>query len=326
MPSFDSAVLPRTPMSRDGLDRRTEDRVDDALLAEALAAESTRFIVQAGEGLQPASTLTRTPRADGQADPRPALLTRGEAQPFLEGARATVALGVTREDASVHVVALLAEQGRGAGDLVAQPTRAVMHAALEAEDIPYLSAVTQAQAVLAWHAAHGYSPETGRPTVQTASGWIRRDPVTGTEFFPRTDPAVIVALVDEQDRLILGHNAAWPANRYSTFAGFVEPGEAPEAAVVREMREEAGVEVDAVRYLGSQPWPFPRSLMLGYIARTASAPVADAEEITEVRTFTREELDRAVESGEVELPGELSISRSLIEAWKSAADTAEGAL
>ena len=92
------------------------------------------------------------------------------------------------------------------------------------------------------------------------------------------------------------------------------------------MREEAGVEVDAVRYLGSQPWPFPRSLMLGYIARTASAPVADAEEITEVRTFTREELDRAVESGEVELPGELSISRSLIEAWKSAADTAEGAL
>ena len=96
---------------------------------------------------------------------------------------------------------------------------------------------------------------------------MQRDPTTGAEFFPRTDPAVIMLVHDGGDRVVLGRQAAWPPGRFSILAGFVEPGESAEAAVVREVAEEVGLRVTDVRYVGSQPWPFPQSLMLGFVAR-----------------------------------------------------------
>lgn len=173
-----------------------------------------------------------------------------------------------------------------------------------------------------WHEAHRFSPRTGQQTVPGSAGWTRVDPSVaqggGHEHFPRTDAAIIVAVIDEHDRILLGSNAAWPADRFSVLAGFVEPGESLEAAVQREVMEEAGIAVAHPHYLGSQPWPFPASLMLGFEARVdppGQLVRADGEEIAVLRWFTRDELSAAVASGEVKLPGGTSIARSLIQRW-----------
>ncbi len=167
-----------------------------------------------------------------------------------------------------------------------------------------------------WHEHHPRCPRCGEPTVVERAGWVRRCPADGSEHFPRTDPAVIMAITDPADRLLLGRNAMWPAGRFSVLAGFVEPGERLEAAVVREVFEEVGVRVGDVRYAGSQPWPFPASLMLGFTARAESAELRpDADEIVEARWVSRAELSRLVAVGEVTLPGRLSIARRLLEQW-----------
>lgn len=174
---------------------------------------------------------------------------------------------------------------------------------------------TEALAMANWHAVHAFSPRTGEPTEPARGGWVRVD-ADGREQFPRTDPAIIVGITDADDRLLLGHNAAWPENRYSLLAGFVEPGESLEAAVVREVFEEAGIRVTDPVYLGSQPWPFPASIMLGFRARVADASPElrpDGEEILDVRWFSREELAASLD--EVLLPGRSSIARAIIEHW-----------
>lgn len=142
----------------------------------------------------------------------------------------------------------------------------------------------------------------GTRTVVRAAGWARRCPVSeggcGREHFPRTDPAVIVAVQStDGERLLLGKNAIWASrNMYSTFAGFVEAGESLESTVAREVLEEAGVAVDDLRYRGSQSWPYPRSLMLGFHATAAAGAVAraDGEETVDVRWFSRDELAEAL--------------------------------
>ena len=150
-----------------------------------------------------------------------------------------------------------------------------------------------------------------------AAGHVRRCPACGAEHFPRTDPAVIMLVTDDAGRALLGHNPQWPPNRFSTLAGFVEPGESAEQAVVREIEEESGVDVVDVRYLGSQPWPFPSSLMLGFTARALDpdAVHVDGEEIHEARWFSPDDLRAAVASGEVLFPPSVSIARRLIEHW-----------
>ncbi|MCC9146416.1 MULTISPECIES: NAD(+) diphosphatase [unclassified Arthrobacter] len=174
----------------------------------------------------------------------------------------------------------------------------------------------EAAAVANWHAVHTHCPRCGAPTVPEQGGWVRRCPEDGSSHFPRTDPAIIVAVVDEQDRILLGSAAAWPGNRYSTLAGFVEPGESLEAAVIREVAEESGVVVHTPQYLGSQPWPFPCSLMLGFTARAENAEAkADGVEMSDVRWFSRAELAEAVSSGEITIAGPISIARNLIERW-----------
>lgn len=178
---------------------------------------------------------------------------------------------------------------------------------------------TQALALANWHAVSGFSPATGEPTTVGQSGWVRVDPQTGRELYPRTDPAVIVAVLDDDDRILLGSNVEWGAARFSLLAGFVEPGESLEAAVIREIFEEAGVVVTDPEYRGSQPWPFPASLMLGFEARIApgssTEPKPDGTELRELRWFTREQLASDAEAGRIMLPGPSSIARAIIEDW-----------
>jgi NAD+ diphosphatase len=177
--------------------------------------------------------------------------------------------------------------------------------------------LTEALGVINWHASHGFSPRTGAATVVTKGGWVRRDPVSNTEVFPRTDAAIIVGVLDADDRMLLGSNALWESNRYSLLAGFVEPGESLEAAVVREVFEESGLRVVDPVYLGSQPWPFPASLMLGFSARLDAAvenlAVPDGDEILDLRWFSREELRDSL--GSILLPGPTSIARAIIDEW-----------
>jgi len=179
--------------------------------------------------------------------------------------------------------------------------------------------LAQAVALANWHASGTFSPHTGQPTEVTYSGWVRRDPTTGREYFPRTDPCVIVGVVGHDDRILLGSNKGWEGKGFSVLAGFVEPGETLEGAVEREIFEESGLRVVEPRYLGSQPWPFPASLMLGFTARLAPdqdpTPVPDGEEISELRWFSREELLAAARAGDIRIPGPTSISRALIEHW-----------
>ncbi|MGC5014774.1 NAD(+) diphosphatase [Streptosporangium sp. DT93] len=173
-----------------------------------------------------------------------------------------------------------------------------------------------AVALEAWHSTHEFCPRCGSRTEVRAGGHIRVCPEDGSQHFPRVDPAVIMLIHDDQDRCLLARGPQWPEGRLSVLAGFVEPGESLEHAVAREVAEEVGVRVVDARYMGSQPWPFPRSLMIGFFARaTTTEFVLEAEEIAEAHWFSRAELLAALESGEVRLPSSLSIARRLIEAW-----------
>jgi NAD+ diphosphatase len=167
-----------------------------------------------------------------------------------------------------------------------------------------------------WHRTHQHCTRCGAVTHVTEAGWSRVCPVDGTRHFPRTDPAIIVLVIDRADRALLGRQVRWQPAWFSTLAGFVEPGESAEQAVRREVHEEAGVTVDAVDYLGSQPWPFPGSLMLGYHAwATSDAVHVDGREIAEARWFSRDGLVAACETGQVQLPPAISIARRLVERW-----------
>ena len=176
---------------------------------------------------------------------------------------------------------------------------------------------TEALALANWHAVTQYSPVTGAPTISALGGWVRRVDGSTDDLFPRTDAAIIVGVTDADDRILLGSNAMWAKNRYSLLAGFVEPGESLENAVVREVFEESGIRVTDPVYLGSQPWPFPASLMLGFRARVDTARQStlepDGEEILALRWFSRDELTASL--AEIALPGGTSIARAILEDW-----------
>jgi NAD+ diphosphatase len=176
--------------------------------------------------------------------------------------------------------------------------------------------MTHAVALANWHETFMHCPRCGSPTDPFASGHARRCPVDGSEHFPRVDPAMIVAVTDPQDRLLLARNALWPQRRVSILAGFVEAGESAEQAVVREVQEETGIAVASVHYLGSQPWPLPQSLMLGFRAAAASTQIqVDADEIAEANWYSRDELRTAIDSGELRLPPPVSIAHHIIVSW-----------
>jgi len=177
--------------------------------------------------------------------------------------------------------------------------------------------LTHAVALANWHDSHTHCPVDGTPTVVDPGGHSTRCPADGTEHFPRTDPAVIMLVTDPDDRCLLARNAAWPGRRVSILAGFVDPGESAEQAVIREVAEETQIKVTNVRYVGSQPWPLPRSLMLGFRADAPAgqAIVVDAEEIAEAYWFSRDELLATIEAREIALPPPVSIARHIIEHW-----------
>ena len=177
---------------------------------------------------------------------------------------------------------------------------------------------TQALAIHNWHETHQHCPNCGAITVMQQGGWSRLCVSEERQLFPRTDAAVIVAITDDQDRLLLGTQGSWDQNRWSILAGFVEAAESLEAAVIREMKEESGLLVTNPVYLASQSWPYPYSLMLGFQAKVdpSNSPGEirpDGVEIAKLRWFTREELK--TEAKNILLPSKISIARSLIEHW-----------
>lgn len=185
--------------------------------------------------------------------------------------------------------------------------------------------VACALALLNWHDSARFSPRDGSPTTSIRGGWARRNLLTGHEDFPRIDPAVICLVHDGGDRAVLARQTMWPPRLFSLLAGFVEAGESFESCVVREIAEEIGLDVRDVRYLGSQPWPFPRSLMIGFhaLGDPDQEFAFNDGEIAEAAWFTRAEVRAALEIGDwssdsdsrLLLPGSISIAREIIESW-----------
>lgn len=323
----------RPPLARTGLDRAALRRADPQWLAAAWQRCRVLVIDPAGRVLVEPPSPTVGPGDSGEstaaeAPPRLVLV-----DPAAAPAGERLFLGVDRDDTPYFAVVAELPSGSAARPVTLREVGAHL-SDLDAE------LLTTAAALANWHAAYRHSPITGEPTVVSAGGWIRLEP-GGRQFFPRTDPAVIVLIHDgvagPAGRCLLGHNAAWRRRDggrrfFSTLAGFVEPGESAEAAVLREVREEVGVEVSQLRYEGSQSWPFPGSLMLGFTGYAdPSQPVRpDLTEIAEARWFTRTEVasllsrhadpsgapyGRVPTGSEIALPGPASIAQFLIRTW-----------
>jgi NAD+ diphosphatase len=269
----------------EALDRAGPHRRDEAWLAARLADPATGVVAASAGGVVVAGE-------------RPRMFAVDELPEGLE----LVLLGVDGDDRAVFAADpgdQLPGERRGLRDLAPMLSQAEG------------GMVAHAVGLLNWHRRHRFCANCGAPTDAREAGHVRVCPACGTQHHPRTDPVVIM-LVTDGDRALLGRQAQWPAGRYSALAGFVEPGESLEEAVAREVREEAGVQVADVRYRSSQPWPFPSSLMLGFSARWAGgeAAVRDAE-LEDVGWFTRE----AIVGGDVLLPPPTAIARRLIDEW-----------
>ncbi len=173
----------------------------------------------------------------------------------------------------------------------------------------------QALSIANWHASNKFCPACGAQTEVAKAGWTRKCVQDGKELYPRTDPAVIVSMIDDHGRILLGSQGVWEENRWSVLAGYVEPGESLNASVEREMFEEAGVRVSDIEYLGSQGWPYPHSLMMAFTARVRGDQkhLADGVEIAKLRWFSREDI--ANEKDSILFPGPLTIARAMIEHW-----------
>lgn len=275
-------------------DRLAERRRDQEFLDAAWRNPDTRVIVMRGDKLATLpghGGLELLPPADAPAGER-----------LLLGA------------AEGRVVFLVLADA--VDDDVAETPLAELRRLVDDLDDVGLSLAVHAVALAGWHRRHPHCAVCGAPTVIAEAGASRTCPECGASHFPRTDPAVIMLVVDDQDRCLMGHNSARVAGWFSTLAGFVEPGEAPEQAVVREVFEETGIQVTDVVYAGSQPWPFPSSLMLGFFARATSTEITvDGEEILEARWFTRDELRAGVEAGELVIPTTVSIAGALLTSW-----------
>jgi NAD+ diphosphatase len=289
-----SQPLQSLALARGTVDRAAHRRTDDAWLKDRWNDRSTRVLV-VDDG---AAAVTGDPPALRLAAPGDVGPTDWPHRWFLGQDAGGVAL--------FAVSARLDRPGDAA-------TLREVGALLSDRDAGLL---TTAVALEAWHASHGHCPRCGSPTDVADAGMVRVCTRDGSLQHPRVDPAVIMAVVDGDDRLLLGHQAPWPARRFSTLAGFVEPGESLEQAVAREVHEETGIIVSSSTYLGSQPWPFPRSLMVGFLAEASSTEIiTDDTEIADARWFTRAALTDGITAGEVVLPPRVSIARRLIEHW-----------
>jgi NAD+ diphosphatase len=290
LPAPTHTLLSPLALARSEVDRAAHRRTDDAWLAAAWTDSRTRVVVV---------TDSKAVIEDGRLElTSPGLAPEGE----------RYFLGVDGSG-----VAYFAVHAEATGEDARAMTLREAAIILDDRDAGLM---VHAVALANWHQAHQHCSRCGAPTDVICAGHVRRCWADGSQHFPRTDPAVIVLVTDERDRCLLGRHPNWPAGRFSTLAGFVEPGETPEQAVVREVAEETGIVVRSCAYAGSQPWPFPSNLMLGYYAVAEGRdPHPDGEEISEARWYSRAELAEAVESGEMVLSPSAAISRRLIEGW-----------
>jgi NAD+ diphosphatase len=301
----------RPPLSRAGHDRNAELRIDELGLAAAWSSPDTRvLVVSKGQAF-----VVDEPDPDRPGENRTRLITvpvydAPEGDRYLLG----------RDERGAMYFAVPVESLPGPLDGDARPASLREVGAL----LDDLDAALFAHAVALehWHASHGFCPNCGNPTELAAAGHLRRCARCGREHYPRTDPAVIMAVTDlpaehPEAKLLLGRNAAWEPGRFSVLAGFVEPGESLEQAVAREVAEEAALTVTEAVYLGSQPWPFPASIMLGFTALVADPErtTADGNEMRELRWYDRAGLAEAIRAGEIRAANRLSIARALIEHW-----------
>jgi NAD+ diphosphatase len=281
-------------------DRVGERRVDEDWLAKTWEEPSTRIVPLA---------VTRLPVTDDGTQ------LRWHSASDLPGEGLRIFLG-ERDEVS-HFALVLPETGDASepDDTAAyRSLRSVVHTLAE----PDAGFAVHAVALAEWHAGHRFCPRCGGRLRPTVAGHVLPCEQCKRQQFPRSDPAVIM-MVTDGDRALLGRQESWPEGRYSTLAGFVDPGESLEEAVVREVAEETAVRVTDVTYFGNQPWPFPQSLMVGFFARAVSTEISvDEHEISDARWFTREEMKAQAEAGTLVLPGGISISRSLVEAWSGA--------
>ena len=299
MTAPDSTTLP--PPAGPGLDRAAEERLVPGLVDELRADAATRVLAIAGDTapLATPDALRWVAPSDVPAGAEWAFLGRDA-----DGAALLAAVFPAQDDELFATASGWAALRAVGGVLSSRDA----------------SAFVEALSLGRWLLDAPFCPACGARTDLGDAGWSRRCPNCGRQHFPRTDPAVIVAITsaEDPDALLLGSNALWGPERFSCFAGFVEAGESLETAVRREVFEESGIAVGAVAYHGSQAWPYPRSLMVGFLAtaRDDAAARADGEEIAAVRWFTRDEIGRALAGeGEVVLPGRASIAHRLISDW-----------
>ena len=179
-----------------------------------------------------------------------------------------------------------------------------------------LAILAQAKAMLDWNLRHGFCSQCGSLTHMAEAGYKRACPNCGAEHFPRTDPVVIM-LAHHDDACLVGRQKGWPEGMFSSLAGFMEPGETIEEAVAREMQEEAGIDITSVRYLGTQPWPFPASMMIGCLAEASGRDITlDDEELEEARWISREDVRRAMNGdGPIGVPPRMAIAHQLMRAF-----------
>ncbi|GAA3019840.1 NAD(+) diphosphatase [Microbacterium dextranolyticum] len=306
----DSRAVQPPALARAGIDRRADERDRPGLVEALRQREDTRVVTVVGDRTlvtEDGTALATVPPASVCVDARWALLGRDDA-----GAAVLLAAVAAAESAPEEAVRSTPEGGRWAALRVVGGELDPVEAGVFVEAV----------ALARWLVDAAFCPACGASTELRAAGWSRHCPACGRDHFPRTDPAVIVAVQSEDgERLLLGQNAQWVSrNVYSTFAGFVEAGESLESTIEREIFEEAGVVITDPRYRGSQAWPYPRSIMLGFLATVVgeAVPRPDGDEIVAVRWFTRHELSTALADpagADFALPGTASIAYRLIVDW-----------